>query len=163
MKKLYLIRHAKSSWDDLSLSDFQRVLNKRGEGDAPLMAKALNDEGIKPELIISSPAIRAKTTAKIIANGIGYEKDIAFKDSIYESSDFNLMMVIKELDDALESVMIVGHNPALTDVINKISDFSLHNLPTCGMVALELENGWADLTPYKAKKIFYMYPKMFKD
>jgi phosphohistidine phosphatase len=163
MKRLYLVRHAKSSWDDFGISDFDRGLNKRGEGDAPLMAKVLKKEGIIPSLIISSPANRAITTAKIIAEGLGYKKDIVIKDSIYESSDFNLMMIIKELDEDLESVMIVGHNPAMNDVINKISDLSIHNLPTCGVVALELSNGWSDLTPYRAKNIFYKYPKMFKN
>jgi phosphohistidine phosphatase len=163
MKKLYLVRHAKSSWDDLSVSDFDRGLNQRGENDAPLMADVLKKEGVDPSLIISSPANRAITTAKILAEGLGYKKDIDIKESIYESSDFNLMMIIKELDEKLDSVMIVGHNPAMNDVINKISDLSIHNLPTCSVVALELLEGWSSLDPYKAKNIFYKYPKMFKD
>jgi len=160
MKELFLVRHAKSSWDDPSLSDFDRPLNDRGLYDAPLIANELKKRSVKPDLLISSPANRAKTTAKIIAKTLGV-KDIDFKDSIYESSDFNLMMIIKELDDNIKSAMIVGHNPALTMLVNKISSFSLDNLKTCGVVALTLDS-WQDLSPYQAGLNFYIYPKMFR-
>ena len=161
MKKLYLIRHAKSSWDN-PVADFDRDLNKRGEFDAPLIGKELKKREINPDLIISSPALRAKKTALILAKEIGYNpSQILFKDSIYESSLYNLLMIIKELDISLESVMIVGHNPSMTELINKISKFSISNLPTCGVVALELDS-WSEIEPYSAKEIFYIYPKMFK-
>jgi len=160
MKELFLVRHAKSSWDDPSLSDFDRPLNDRGLYDAPLIANELKKRNIEPDCIISSPANRAKTTAKIIAKTLGV-KDIDFKDSIYESSDFNLMMIIKELDDSIKSAMLVGHNPALTMLVNKLSSFTLDNLKTCGVVSLKLDS-WQDLTPYQAKLNFYIYPKMFK-
>jgi len=160
MRELFLVRHAKSSWDDPTLSDFDRPLNKRGLNDASLIADELKNRWVKPQIILSSEAIRAKTTARIIAQALGVEH-IEFKESIYESSDFNLMMIIKELDNSLKSAMIVGHNPALTMVVNKISSFSLDNLKTCGVVALKLDS-WHDLPPYKADLDFYIYPKMFR-
>ncbi|RUM66095.1 MAG: histidine phosphatase family protein [Sulfurospirillum sp.] len=160
MRELFLVRHAKSSWDDPSLSDFDRPLNDRGLNDAKLIAKELKNRLVKPQIILSSPANRAKSTAIIVAQTLGVE-NIEFKESIYESSDFNLMMIIKELDESIKSAMIVGHNPALTMLVNKISSFSLDNLKTCGVVALTLDS-WQDLSPYQAGLNFYIYPKMFR-
>ncbi len=162
MKKLYLVRHAKSSWDDPSLSDFERPLNRRGEKDAPLIAEALAKRHILPDLILCSPAKRAKETAQILAQGIGYTKRIEYVSSLYESSDYNLMMIIRTLDPAYDRVMIVAHNPALTTVINRISSFSLHNLPTCGVVELSLEC-WDQLGAYSAPCELYLTPKMLKE
>jgi phosphohistidine phosphatase len=157
------MRHAKSSWDDRSISDFERALNDRGKKDAPLIAKELKSRGVLPKVLISSPAKRAKLTSNIIADGIDYKsEDIIYQDTLYESSEFNLIMSIKELDDSLDSVMIVGHNPSLTSVINKISSLNLLNLPTSGVVALAIKDSWASIVPYSAKEIFYIYPKMFK-
>ncbi len=162
MKKLYLVRHAKSAWDEPSLSDFERPLNRRGEGDAPLVATALARRGVKPDLMLSSPAVRTTQTAEILAAGIGYRKPIQFVSSLYESSDYNLMMIIRTLDPAHDSVMIIAHNPVLTMVINRISSFWIDNLPTCGVVGLSLES-WDELSAYQAPCELYLTPKMLKE
>ena len=156
------MRHAKSSWDDFFLSDFDRPLNERGKIAAPLMAKILKEKSLMPDLFLSSPANRAKTTAKIIADGIGFgAENIHYHDSIYESSEFNLLMLIKGLDETVKHCMLVGHNPALTSIINKLSDLTLPNLPTAGVVSIQFDASWADITPYSGKALFYEYPKKY--
>ncbi len=151
------MRHAKSSWDDFSISDFDRPLNSRGELAAPLMGKVLKKMNIKPDLLISSPANRAKTTANIIADIIGV--DITYQKSIYESSEMNIMMILNAIDESVESCMLVGHNPALTGVINALSRFSLDNLPTAGIVAITFESAWSDIKPMSGEFLFFEYPK----
>ncbi len=163
MKTLYIMRHAKSSWDDFSMSDFDRPLNNRGEHDAPLMANVLKQRHVLPDLILSSPANRAKTTATIIADAIGYgSENIHYQDSIYESSEMNIMMLVNALDESLQSCLLVGHNPALGGVINALSTFSLPNLPTAGIVALRFAGAWADVAPMCGEFLFYEYPKKQK-
>jgi len=158
------MRHAKSSWDDFSLSDFDRPLNERGEKAAPLMGEILRQKDFLPQGIFSSPANRAKTTASIVAESIGYgAKNVRFIESIYESSEFNLLALIKSLDETLSDIMIVGHNPAFTSVINRLSDFNLVNLPTAGIVSLSFDSAWADITPYAGELRFYEYPKKYKE
>lgn len=151
------MRHAKSSWDDFSISDFDRPLNSRGELAAPLIGKVLKEMKIKPDLLISSPANRAKTTANIIADTIGV--DITYQKSIYESSEMNIMMILNAIDEQVDSCMLVGHNPALTGVINALSSFSLDNLPTAGIVAITFESTWADIKPMSGEFLFFEYPK----
>ncbi len=163
MKTLTLMRHAKSSWDDFSLSDFQRPLNARGEYAAPLMGEVLKRRGFLPKRLLSSPANRAKSTALIVADIIGFAtEDIAFIDSIYESSEFNLLTLIKSLDEDDSDIMIIGHNPALTAIINKLSHFALPNLPTAGVVSLSFKSAWADIKPYEGELLFYEYPKKYE-
>ncbi len=160
MKTLYIMRHAKSSWDDFSISDFDRSLNERGEKEAPLMGKVLKDLEVKPDLILSSPANRAQTTAEIVADVLGYDvEDIHYQKSIYESSLMNLIMMVRELPKDKDSVLLFGHNPALTALINNLCDFSLDNLPTAGVVAIEFESTWADVSTHSGKKLFFEYPK----
>jgi len=111
MKKLYMIRHAKSSWSDMSLDDFDRLLNKRGRENAKLMGERLKERGVTPDIIISSPALRAKTTAKVIAKKIGYIKDILFKDEIYEAEPETLHRILTKIDNKHNSAFMFGHNP----------------------------------------------------
>ncbi len=163
MKRLYIVRHAKSLWDE-GCGDFDRSLNQRGFSDAKLIAKELQDRSILPDLIVSSPANRAKTTASIIAKEIGYPLDkIEYKESIYESTTLNIMMLLKELDESYKSVMLFGHNPALTSVANSLlNSYWLDNLKTCGVVAFEFDGEWSSIDRSSIKKEFYIYPKMFK-
>ncbi len=157
------MRHAKSSWDDFSISDFDRPLNQRGLKAAPLMGKILQEKAFLPEIILSSSANRAKTTAEIVADSINYGADkIVYVDSIYESSEFNLLMLIKSLESDLKDVMIIGHNPALTAIINKLSSFTLHNLPTAGIVSLGFLTAWDEIKPYQGELLFYEYPKKYR-
>lgn len=160
-KKLYIIRHAKSSWKDEALDDFDRPLNKRGKRDAPFMVKMLKERGVAPDIIISSSAKRAKATAKIIAKGIGYDKDIVFDKEIYESSLDTLHKIVAKVDDGLNTLFLIGHNPSLNMLAQEYVCFD-ENIPTCGVVEIEFECGrWAEISAKNAKLISFEYPKKY--
>jgi phosphohistidine phosphatase len=163
MKTLYLIRHAKSSWDYPELTDFERPLNKRGKRDAPYMGQLLADMKVKPELIISSPALRAYYTARIIAGRIGYPFDeIETAESIYKSDAGELIELIQLVEDEYNSLMLFGHNPALTQTSNYLSDKHLDNIPTCGIVCIEFKTEtWKEIKPDNGKFVFFEYPKKY--
>ena len=163
MKTLYLLRHAKSSWSSPSLDDFDRPLNKRGIRSAPFMGEILLKKNISPELIISSPALRAITTAKIIAEKLKYSFSNIRKDKkIYQASTLDLLNVIKQTNNKLKFLMLVGHNPGMTDIINLISDKRLDNLPTAGIVCLKKEaDSWEEIDD-KWSFEFIEYPKKYK-
>ncbi len=137
MKTLTLVRHAKSSWKDTSLRDRDRPLNKRGKRDAPIMGKRLHGHGIRPSLIVSSPANRAWTTAKIIAKELSYPLEFLQRDdNLYLASVDRILDVIVAQDEGFNSLMIVGHNPGFTDFANFLSPGLTHNLPTAGVVSV---------------------------
>jgi phosphohistidine phosphatase len=162
MKTLYLARHAKSYWKDQSISDFDRPLNSRGKRDAPFMGEVLNDKKIKPDLIISSPVKRTKKTAIEIAVKIGYpEKKILYNEELYEASSNTLLKVIKKVDEKYDSVMLFGHNPGLTLLNNHISNHYIDNIPTCGIVALQLDKKWSEIDKNSCKFLFFEYPKLY--
>ena len=162
MKTLYLVRHAKSSWKQPELSDFERPLNKRGKNDAPFMGKLLSDKGVNPALIISSPAKRAAATAKIIASEINYPKDeIAFDENIYDAMGRGLLEIISGIDEKYNSAMLFGHNPGLTVLQNNLSGHFVDNIPTSGVVALEFNSSWSDIELNSAKFLFFEYPKKY--
>lgn len=163
MKRLILIRHAKSSWKEPDLRDFDRPLNKRGKRDAPFMGKLLAEEKVLPDLIISSPAIRAFTTAKKIAEEIGYSKEaILTHKRLYESDTDDFVNVISEVDDAVNTLMIFSHNPGLTILSNFVSDKRIDNIPTCGIVHIDLKiNHWKDIDFDKGVLVSFDYPKKF--
>lgn len=162
MKRIYLVRHAKSSWKDPRLTDINRPLNKRGKKDAPFIGDQLNKNQIKPDLILSSPANRAKKTALIIAEKICYPaKKIVFKDELYEASERTLLDFVKKLNERFNSVMIFAHNPGLTQLNNLISNNYIDNIPTCGVVALEIDRKWIEVGKNSCKLLFFDYPKKF--
>ncbi|MEK6658533.1 MAG: histidine phosphatase family protein [Campylobacterota bacterium] len=159
MKKLYIIRHAKSSRKDEVINDFDRPLNKRGKQNAPFMGKRLKENGIMPDIIVSSPALRAKTTAKLIAKEIKYAKDILFNQDIYESSPSTLHEILTKIDDKCGILFLVGHNPSLNMLAEYYVDFS-QNIPTSGVVEIEFDcDKWADISAKNAKLISFDYPK----
>ncbi len=159
MKTLYLVRHAKSSWKDKSIIDFDRPLNKRGLHDAPLIGSMLRSKKIDLELIISSPAKRAKETAKILANELVFKGNILFDEEIYEASLDQLISKIKNLDENLNKVMLIGHNPELTNLANYLSKEFITNIPTCGVVALTIDKSWKNISAKNCKIMFFEYPK----
>ncbi|WP_020527447.1 SixA phosphatase family protein [Flexithrix dorotheae] len=161
MKTLYLVRHAKSSWKDISLDDFDRPLNKRGKRDAPFMGKRLKKQGIKPHLILASPAKRAKKTAKIFAREMGYpEGKIKFAKKIYEAGRNELLEVIRNQDDKINSLMLVGHNPELTSLSNYLSDYEIVNIPTSGISCIKLSiDTWNEIKLKAGEQSFFDYPK----
>ena len=156
-KTLYIARHAKSSWDDMSLSDFERPLNKRGKRDAPFMANLFKDKGITPDLILSSPAKRAKKTAKHYHEVLGGE--LQFDERIYEASLMSLISLVQETLEIVDSVMIVGHNPGFTALNDMLSDKSIYNIPTAGVVGIGFED---EVASHKGKQLFFEYPKKYQ-
>ena len=158
-KILYIIRHAKSSWKNLPLNDFNRPLNKRGKSNAPLMGNILKDKNIVPDIIISSPAKRAKSTAKIIADKISFPKNIIFYKDIYEADINNLHRIITKIDDENSISFLFGHNPSLNMLVESFVDFD-ENIPTCGVVGIEFDcDKWIDISQKNAKLILFDYPK----
>lgn len=138
MRTLYLVRHAKSSWDSPGLRDFDRPLNERGMNDAPKMAKNLLKMGIKPDLIVSSPAKRALTTAQFFAKTLEVPDDAFRQDPhIYEAYSTDILRIISKLPESVQTVMLFGHNPTFTEVANIFTDDFIDNVPTCGIVRIE--------------------------
>lgn len=161
MKRLFIIRHAKSSWDDPSLDDFDRPLNKRGKRDAPVMGKRLAKRVGCPDLIVSSPALRAKKTAQAIAEAVGYPiESVEWNERIYEASSTELIGILRKIDESVGTAMVFGHNPTLTMAANQLAGSSIENIPTCGVVELALPGtSWGDLAAGTAKLIDFDYPK----
>jgi len=138
MKNLILIRHAKSKWDDATLSDRERSLSKRGKRDAPVMGQLLKEKNLSPDRILSSPAKRALKTAKLIAEAIGYpKKQIDIREEIYMQGLEALLELVSKLDDDWNRVYLTGHNPELTELANRLTGADIENVPTCGIVSVE--------------------------
>lgn len=170
MKTLYLLRHAKSSWDDIGLSDMERPLNKRGKCNSEKIVPHLFSEGWQPESVFSSPAKRAFNTISNIQNGTEEQGFPCFEfqveKALYSFSSAEIFMWLTQLPDTYNKVTIVGHNPALTELHNQLSTTRLDNIVTCGFCAIKLPvQTWQQLTDWKGAKraetISYIYPKMF--
>ena len=160
-KRLVLIRHAKSDWSDSSLRDFDRPLNKRGNRDAPRMGKLLGQQGVRPDLIISSDALRARITAELIAREVGYPlADIRLSHALYLAAPATLLAALAEVDESLRCVALVAHNPGMTDLANQLSDARIDNLPTSGIFMTELDEGkWSDFGRRQARFAGFLSPK----
>ena len=163
MRTLYLVRHAKSDWSNTSLDDFDRPLNKRGHSNAPLMGRILREIGVEPDLIVSSPALRAITTAQLLAKEVRYDQEKIVTDKqIYEASVKTLINVISKQPALLKALMFVGHNPGLTAFANYISDFDADNVPTTGVVCIQFKmDDWKNLESTTGRLVFFHYPKEF--
>jgi len=161
MKTLTLVRHAKSSWKDTSLADRDRPLNKRGKRDAPEMGRRIAAAGIRPSLIVSSPAVRAWTTAKVIANEIGYPREFLQRDNaLYLASVNGILDVIVSQDGGFNNLMLVGHNPGFTDFANYLVPGVTNNMPTAGVVSVKLDtDDWSLYERPGAKLLLYDFPK----
>ncbi|GAA4434525.1 histidine phosphatase family protein [Pontibacter saemangeumensis] len=158
------MRHAKSSWEFEELSDHDRPLNKRGRSDAPLIGQELAARGVQPNLIISSPAVRALTTATLVGKEIGYEPDdIAVDERMYGAGKEDLLEVVKNVPDDVAFLMMVGHNEAITEFANLLTPEHVASLPTAGVVALEFKcSSWKDISKKNASMLFYDFPKNYK-
>ncbi len=161
MKTLYLARHAKSSWKNGALSDFDRPLNKRGLRTAPFMGRLLKEQGIVLDTIISSPANRAFTTATILAEEIGFSREaIQTNERIYGAGDGELQSVVNGLNPEYDCVMLVGHNPGMHMLAQRLAGFAEDNLPTAAIVAIEFDVGsWMDISFGTGRIVGYEYPK----
>jgi phosphohistidine phosphatase len=161
MKTIYLVRHAKSSWKYPELEDFERPLNKRGRKSIVLMGEILNKLEVETDIIISSPATRAATTARSIAYSINYPPEkIRYSEIIYTFSEDVLIPVIKDMNDSIKKLMLVGHNPALTNLANYISDQQTSNIPTCGVFCVNLDiSSWIEFGERSGRLKFFEFPK----
>ena len=161
MRILTLLRHAKSSWDDPGLGDHERPLNRRGERDAPKMGKRIGAAGIRPSLIVSSPAVRAWTTAKLVAREISYPMEFLQRDEdLYHAGLDTLLDVVARQDVGFNSIMIVGHNPGFTSFANYLSPGLTGNLQTCGIVSVSVESEtWDVRNIVPADVVFHDWPR----
>ncbi|MCW8894347.1 MAG: histidine phosphatase family protein [Sulfurimonas sp.] len=163
MKKLYIIRHAKSSWKDLEIDDFDRPLNKRGKQNAPFMGEKLKEKEIMPDMIISSPALRAKTTAEIIAKKMNYTKEVFFNQDLYEADATTLHNILSKIDNENSVVFLIGHNPELNMLAEIYVGFD-ENIPTCGVLEVEFNcDRWIDIGANNARLVSFDYPKRYNE
>ena len=165
MKILYLTRHAKSSWGNPGLADIDRPLNHRGKKAAPLMGKLIMDRGENPELLISSPANRAFSTAKEFAKEMGCaETNIIVNRAIYGAGAQQLLNLVQDVDDLYNSIMLFGHNPTFTSFCNMLSGENILNIVTCGVVRIDFEfSSWKNIDFNSGRMIYYEYPKKYTD
>lgn len=163
MRIISFIRHAKSD-QSVNSPDFDRPLNQRGLNDAPMMGKIIKNEYSQPDLILSSPAKRAKTTAKLIAQAIDYpETEIVFMENLYFADTETFFEIIHQLDDNFKQVFIVSHNPGTTYIINRISNTRLDHMPTCGIAEISFEvNHWNEIQDKSGLLKRFDTPKMHK-
>ncbi|MBX9853514.1 MAG: histidine phosphatase family protein [Cytophagaceae bacterium] len=161
LKNLFLARHAKSDWSVPGQKDFDRELNGRGRNDAPRMGKKLSEMDVKPDLIMSSPAARAKLTAEFIAEQLRYDTEkIIFNEDIYEASVRSLLAIINELSDDYNKVMLVGHNPTFTYIAEYLTKKNIDNIPTCGIVNIEFNvDSWKEVSGDIGNLKWFIYPK----
>jgi phosphohistidine phosphatase len=158
MKKLMLVRHAKSDWGDAQLADFDRPLNSRGLKSAPEMAIRLLKKGIVPQYLLSSPALRAKTTAKIFADTLGLaEPD--YERSIYEARYADLLKVINQLPEDYDFIALFGHNPGMSDLLYGLTG-DMADMPTCAVAVISFNvSEWGMIGGDSGRVTYYGYPK----
>jgi phosphohistidine phosphatase len=161
MKRLTIIRHGKSSWEDPDIADFDRPLNRRGKDDAPEMGRRLASRGERPDLIVTSPAKRAVSTMNRIAREIGFTESRILRDCrVYEAGAGELLGIIREIEDIHGYVVLCGHNPGLTELCNLVSNLTIDNLPTCGVVSIEFPvDSWSDVAAGSGVVRYFDFPK----
>lgn len=163
MKRLILIRHSKSSWDDEDTEDFNRKLSKRGERDAKFMSELLAKKIKKPDLILTSQAYRSLRTAEYFADAFDIEDEKIIADQgIYERGSKYIIQLLKDLDDNIQSIIVIGHNPDITTLANYFSGEYFENVPTTGIVGIDFKiKSWKDIEAKPGKLIFYEIPKKY--
>jgi phosphohistidine phosphatase len=161
MKRLILVRHAKSSWKSTALADIDRPLSGRGKRDAPRIGEYLAAQGIVPDIILVSPARRARKTAKLLAAVMpGIAERILYDPALYNISAEALMARVRALDDSWQHVMLVGHNPGLTDFANQLTAVNVDNLPTCAVLVADLAiDEWSRIAAGSGRSVLYIVPK----
>lgn len=161
MRHLILLRHAKSSWDHPGLADIERPLNKRGQRDAPIMGQRLRERNLQINRIVSSPAVRALTTARTIAAELGYaDTAIRKRQDLYLASPRSIVNCLVDEAEDCATVILVGHNPGMTELANLLSDARIDNIPTCGMFAVDFDcNSWEEILRHPGRFAWFDYPK----
>ncbi|MFW5658904.1 MAG: SixA phosphatase family protein [Bacteroidota bacterium] len=139
-RHLYLVRHADSTWSEEIGNDFQRIVTEEGERNATEMGRRLKEKKVKPDLIMTSPALRAKKTAEIIASELGVKKGVIDEyQRIYEATTRILLEVINFAPDDVKNLMLVGHNPAISRIVEYLTNETLENIPPAGVVSMTFE------------------------
>ena len=161
MKTLVIVRHAKSSWADMSLDDHDRPLNKRGHDAAPVMAARMKSREILPDLMITSTARRAHDTCSYLAGDLNYsEKDIRTDERLYHASSHQILDVVRETENEVDTLYIFGHNPGFTTFANMLNETNIYNIPTAGVVVSELPiDRWEEISFGTGKQKLFDYPK----
>jgi phosphohistidine phosphatase len=151
MKTLYLLRHAKSSWAEAAMSDFERPLNDRGNRAAAFMGELMSANGYEPYVILSSPAVRAKSTAELVKRSGELDAEIRFEHRIYEASPQTLRQAISDIDDAYPSALVVGHNPGIETLISFLTG-QLEPVPTAALAVIDLDiDAWGYIDEGRGK------------
>jgi len=162
MKTLYIIRHAKSSWGDFTLPDFERPINDRGKKDAPIMAQFLKDKKLTIDVFISSPAKRALKTSEIFCKTFDYDTaNMVLIDEMYHATSSVFFEQIKNIDPSYNSAAIFSHNPGITDFVNDLGlGVKVDNMPTCAIFAFQINSDqWSEISSAKKTFLFFKYPK----
>ena len=161
MKTLLVVRHAKCSWDRIDQPDMERPLNDRGKKDAPDMAERLKEKNVKIDLFVSSPAKRAKKTARLFAEEYKVGKDdILIKEELYEPSLDNFYKVVASLPDKQDVIALFSHNQGITEFANSLTNVRIDDMPTCGIFAVSAAvDKWEEFKAAEKQFLFFDYPK----
>ncbi len=159
-KRLTLLRHAKASVATAAQPDRDRPLNERGEHDAPLMGRRLKNSGARPSLVLTSPAVRTMQTVRLLAREIGYPLEFLQREAdLYLAAPHDILAVLNRQDDTFNDILVCGHNPGLTDLVNELTEARLDNLPTCGIATIEAPIAtWRELEQ-GGKLVYLDFPK----
>jgi phosphohistidine phosphatase len=162
MKTIYIVRHAKSSWEYQGIKDMDRPLKKRGINDAYLVSSVLKEKILKPDAFITSSAIRALSTAVVFCNNFGFPLSrLKINKSLYNFSDGYLVKTIKALDDEFDSAIVFSHDHGINDFVNKFGSKHIEHVPTCGVIGIQFENNhWKSIK--KGTTILKEFPKFHK-
>jgi phosphohistidine phosphatase len=163
IKTLYLIRNAKSDWNDIGASDFERGITKKGKKDIETMSSYLMIKNILPDIILSSCALRAQETADIISEKLQYKGKIEYLQELYYTPTSTLLDILYMLDISVNVAFVIGHNPQLTDIANILIDEHISKIPSSAVVAINFDiQNWNELAYQKGKIDFFITPKQFK-
>ncbi|MCR4942627.1 MAG: histidine phosphatase family protein [Campylobacter sp.] len=162
MKKIYFIRHAKAEQFCESMRDFDREINERGKSDAKLMAEVLRDKFKDISAVFNSDAKRCMQTTKIFVEGLGLKVEPKKVSSFYSANARQILDFIKSLDESLKNIVIVGHNPAITEICEILSDSVIGNIPTSGVFCIKFDGEFKELKDAKGEVEFFEYPKKYK-
>ena len=163
MKTLWIMRHAKSDWNEAGAADRDRTLTKRGLRDAPALGRWMNDHGTPPQLIISSPAVRAVTTARLVAENCGYTDEVLVWDHLYPGTPGHTIGALRDLDDGVHHVLIISHNPHSEDLVSRLAAEvpPAFRMPTAALARLELSiPKWLNLSPGEGAFAGLITPKL---
>jgi len=160
MKTILFARHAKSNWNEAGISDFERPINEKGESDVHKMAKYLQQCGYLIHEILSSDATRAVTTAEEYKKHLTPDMPVVLNHSIYQATHLDIIEIIKTLSEKKSTVMIVGHNPTMTDIVNYYTEDDVIDMPSCSVAIVQFEaSNWNDLKTGSGDLLAFEYPK----